>query len=177
MGGAIAARLAAARPAALCRLVLVDSFGLAPFAPEPAMGEALGAFMADPQVATHRHLWGYCAHDLDGLMARMGPAWEPFEAYNVDRARTPSVLAAVGASLEALAMAPIPPDELERIAVPTCLVWGRHDRAIPLAVAEAASDRYGWPLHVVDDAADDPPVERPAAFVAALQACLAEDRR
>ncbi len=154
--------------------MLVDSFGLAPFAPEPAMGEALGAFMADPQVATHRHLWRFCAHDLDGLMARMGPAWAPFEAYNLDRARTPSVLAAVGASLHALGMTPVPPRDLERLAVPTSLIWGRHDRAVPLAVAEEARDRYGWPLHVVDDAADDAPVERPDAFVAALRACLAE---
>ena len=29
----------------------------------------------------------------------------------------------------------------------------------------------------MDDAADDPPVERPEAFVAALRACLAEDGR
>ena len=47
--------------------------------------------------------------------------------------------------------------ELARIAVPTMLVWGRHDRANRLRVAEAASDHHGWPLHVIDDAADDPP--------------------
>jgi pimeloyl-ACP methyl ester carboxylesterase len=37
----------------------------------------------------------------------------------------------------------IPPAVLERITVPTALIWARHDRAIPLAVAEAASERYG----------------------------------
>ena len=45
--------------------------------------------------------------------------------------------------------------------MPTTLIWGRHDLATPLRVAEAASARYGWPLHVIEDAADDPPVERP----------------
>jgi pimeloyl-ACP methyl ester carboxylesterase len=63
-----------------------------------------------------------------------------------------------------------PPAELERIAVPTALIWGRHDLAAPLSVAEAASKRYGWPLCVIEDAADDPPIEQPKAFLAALGA-------
>jgi hypothetical protein len=41
-----------------------------------------------------------------------------------------------------------------------------------LLVAEKASARYGWPLHVVDDCADDPPRDRPLEFVAALRAAL-----
>ncbi len=176
LGGAMAARLAAARPAALRRLVLVESLGLAPFAPDPGMGQAIGAFIADPQPATHRALWQYCAHDLDGLVARTGPTWAALEAYAIERARTPSVQAAIGASLEALAMA-MPPAQLARLGVPTCLLWGRHAMAIPLGVAEAARDRYGWPLHVVEDAGDDAPIEQPDAFVAALRACLAEDGR
>ena len=59
---------------------------------------------------------------------------------------------------------------LERIDVPVALVWGRQDLATPLAVAEAAAARYGWPLHVIEDCADDPPIERPEAFVRALAA-------
>ena len=62
-------------------------------------------------------------------------------------------------------MPAIPPAELARIAVPTTLIWGRHDLATPLSVAEAASARYGWPLHVIEDAADDPPIEQPEAFL------------
>jgi pimeloyl-ACP methyl ester carboxylesterase len=67
---------------------------------------------------------------------------------------------------------PIPPAELSRIATPTTLIWGRHDMATPLRAAEAASARYGWPLHVIEDAADDPPMEQPEAFLRALQAAL-----
>jgi pimeloyl-ACP methyl ester carboxylesterase len=176
LGGAMGARLAMARPASVRRLVLVESLGLAPFAPDPAMGQAIGAFIADPQPATHRALWQHCAHDLDGLVARMGPTWAALEAYAIERARTPGAPMAIGASLEALAT-PLPPAELERLGVPTCLLWGRHAMAIPLAVAEAARDRYGWPLHVVEDAGDDAPIEQPDGFVAALRACLAEDGR
>ena len=40
-------------------------------------------------------------------------------------------------------------------------------------MAEAASARYGWPLHVIEDAADDPAVEQPEAFLDALEAALA----
>jgi pimeloyl-ACP methyl ester carboxylesterase len=175
LGGAIAVRLAAARPAAVARLVLVESLGLAPFAPEPAMGQAIGAFLGDPRPDTHRELWRRCAHDLDALIARLGPAWDALEAYSIERARTPSVQAAMHAAFEALAPVPVPPGDLGRIAAPSSLIWGRHARAIPLAVGREASDAYGWPLHVLDAAGDDAPVECPDAFVAALRACLPGD--
>ena len=98
----------------------------------------------------------------------MGDRWRAFAAYNLDRARTPSVLAALGGLMEHFGLPAIPEAELERIAVPTALIWGRQDMATPLEVAEAASARHGWPLHVIEDCADDPPVERPEAFVEAL---------
>jgi pimeloyl-ACP methyl ester carboxylesterase len=52
------------------------------------------------------------------------------------------------------------------------LIWGRHDLATDLSVAQAASDRYGWPLHVIEDAGDDPAMEQADAFVAALRRAL-----
>jgi len=48
----------------------------------------------------------------------------------------------------------------------------RNDRAVRLGVAEDASASYGWPLHVIDDAGDDPKLERPEAFLAALHEVL-----
>ena len=69
-------------------------------------------------------------------------------------------------------MPAIPPADLARIAVPTTLIWGRHDLATPLPIAEAASARYGWPLHVIEDAGDDPPIEQPEAFLNALRVAL-----
>jgi pimeloyl-ACP methyl ester carboxylesterase len=72
-----------------------------------------------------------------------------------------------------LGMRPIAVADLERITVPTTLIWGRHDLQVRLRVAEAASARYGWPLHVIEDAADDPAVEQPEAFLDALEAALA----
>jgi pimeloyl-ACP methyl ester carboxylesterase len=173
LGGAIAARFAIDHGDRLSRLVLVDTFGLCAFQPAPEFGLALTHFLAQPSQTTHRDLWRHCAFDLDGLRRRMGEHWAPFEDYNLDRARTPSVQAAVAALMEQLGLPAIPSGDLARIAVPTTLIWGRHDRATPLAVAEAASARFGWPLHVIENCNDDPPVEQPEALLRVLRAALA----
>ena len=75
------------------------------------------------------------------------------------------------------AASPLPPDELGRIATLTTLIWGRHDIGMRLEIAEAASTRYGWPLHVIEDARDDPAVEQPEAFLRALRAALKTSSR
>lgn len=172
LGGAIAARFAIGHSSRLARLILVDSLGLCPFQPAPAFGSALHAFLAQPDEASHDQLWEYCAHDLDVVRRRFGEHWQDFKAYNVDRAQTPSVQAALGALMEQFGIPAIPATDLARMAVPTGLIWGRHDLATPLSVAEAASTRYGWPLQVIDDAADDPAVEQPEATVRALRRAL-----
>ncbi len=100
LGGAIAARFAAAPGDAIAQLVLVDALGLAPFAPEPGVRRgaarvpgrsgrrdarrAVGAVRARPRRVARAH----------------GRRWAPFEAYNVDRARTPGVQAALAALME-----------------------------------------------------------------------------
>lgn len=169
LGGAIAARYASEHGNLLSGLVLVDTFGLHPFEPAPEFGLALSNFLAQPTERTHTDLWHHCAFNLDGLRQRMGERWQTFEAYNLDRARTPSVQAAVAALMEHFGVPAISTGDLARIAVPTTLIWGRHDRATPLAVAEEASARFGWPLHVIENCNDDPPVEQPEALFRALR--------
>jgi hypothetical protein len=150
--------------------VLVDAFGLAPFRPAPEFGQALTNFLTGPDEETHDGLWRYCAFDLDRLLERMGERWDLIRAYNLDRARTTSLHATQQSLMEQFGMPAISPAELEGINVPTALIWGRHDLATPLSVAEAASERYGWPLRVIEGAADDPPIEQPKAFLEALDA-------
>jgi hypothetical protein len=49
----------------------------------------------------------------------------------------------------------------------------RHDVVVVGGrVAGQASVRYGWPLHVIENANDDPPVEQPEALLRALRATL-----
>ena len=66
----------------------------------------------------------------------------------------------------------IPDEELRRIAIPTALLWGRHDRMVPLRVAEDAHTRLGWALHVVDDVGHVPHVDCPTRFLGALRDAL-----
>ena len=172
LGGAIAARFASRHSERVSRLVLIDTFGLSAFRPAREFSLALSAFLAQPTEQTHERLWRQCAFDLDGLRQRMGQRWQPFAAYNLDRIRTPHVRAAIQALLQ-LFESPIAPDDLARIAVPVTLIWGRHDRATPLPVAETASANYGWPLHIIDDANDDPPIEQPEALLRVLRSVLA----
>lgn len=168
LGGAIAARFAIDRGDRLSRLVLSDTLGLSPFQPAPQFGIALGQFLARPTEETHDALWRRCAFDLDTLRARLGERWKWLKAYNLDRAHAPGLAAVQHRLMEQFGTPAIAPSALARIRVPVTLIWGRHDLATPLAVAEAASVRYGWPLQVIENSGDDPPLEQPEAFLRAL---------
>ena len=171
LGGAIAARFAIDRGDELAALVLVDTFGLEPFAPAPRFELAMHRFFGNPTGETYDRFMDLCSFDLDGVRDGMADSWGAFEAYAVDRVSSPSVMAAAMTMIGDVGSV-ISPAELDKITVPTTLIWGRHDLATRLVVAEQASARFGWPLHVIDDAGDDPPLEQPAVFVHTLQSLL-----
>jgi pimeloyl-ACP methyl ester carboxylesterase len=171
LGGAIAARFAVERGERLDRLVLVDALGLARFRPAPGFALTLLGFQARPSERSYNRFMRQCSFDLDGLREQMGERWEPFVSYNLDLARGPSAKAA-GRLFRAVGLPRIPERDLARIEAPTSLIWGRQDRALRLRIAEAASARYVWPLHVIENCADDPPRDQPEAFVAALRAAI-----
>lgn len=171
-GGALAARFTIDHSARVDRLVLVDSYGLDRFRPPPGMALSfIGVLLRPSERRLQRSFRNYCFFDLDGVRAAMGERYEWMAAYALDRFRTPSVKTAMRSLFRVLASA-IPSEDLERIAVPTTLIWGRHDVGMRLHVAEAASVRYGWPLHVIENARDDPAIEQPAAFLEALRTAL-----
>jgi pimeloyl-ACP methyl ester carboxylesterase len=172
LGGAIAARFAIDHPDRLGRLVLVDTYGLGRFWPSPRFALAMLAFAARPTEGTQERLFRQCTFDLEELREQLGERGRLLEAYALDRARAPGANTALKHLMPQLGVPAIPPAELARIAVPTTLIWGRHDRQVRLGLAEAASARYGWPLHVVEQAADDPAVEQPEAFLRALRGVL-----
>lgn len=171
LGGAIAARFAAEHGDRVDNLVLVDSLGLTAFAPEPSFASALDAFLAQPDRKTHDDLWRVCAYDVDRVRTGMGEGWESMLDYNLDRI-TPETMAGLGALMQEFAFGAIPSGVLERIAMPTTLIWGRHDLATSLAIAEGASARYGWRLHVIEDCADAPALEQPEALLEAFAAAI-----
>lgn len=171
LGGALAARYAAARRGGIGGLVLVDSLGLGRFRPSLRFLLGLLGFQLRPTEGSYRRFMKQCAYDRDAVAKRMGDRWETYVAYNVELARSPKAKAA-GRLFRTLGLPRIPPEKLARIAVPTALIWGRHDRANALRIAEEASERFGWPLRVVEGVADDPPRDRPEAFSRALEDVL-----
>jgi pimeloyl-ACP methyl ester carboxylesterase len=175
LGGAIGARFAVNHSDRLSRLVLVDSLGLARFRPTPRFALTMLAFLARPTERTYTRFMRQCSFDLDGLREELGPRWKPFLAYSLERAGGPNAKIA-GRLFREFGIPRIPPDDLARIAVPTTLIWGRHDRANRLRIAQDASVRYGWPLHVIENCADDPPRDQPLAFMEALRVTLGTKR-
>jgi pimeloyl-ACP methyl ester carboxylesterase len=171
--GAIAARLAIAQAPPLRSLVLVDSFGLGRFRPAPRFALALFRYVARPSSRTYAALMNRCTVDFASVRAGLGERWDPLQSYTLDRARSADGKAALRVMMRKLAVPAIPPVNLERIVVPVTLIWGRHDPVNPLSVAEAASERYGWPLEVIEKAGDDPPLEQPQAFLRAARPAFA----
>lgn len=174
LGGAIAARFAVDHGSRIGRLVLVDALGLGWFLPTPRFAIEMLRFLARPTERSRDRLFQQCFVDFDGLHDELRDDFEQLKAYALDRARTPGQQAALRRLMPQFAMRPIPAAELARIAVPTALIWGRHDRQVRLKVAEDASARYGWPLHIIEAAADDPAFEQPGAFLDALRAALTD---
>jgi pimeloyl-ACP methyl ester carboxylesterase len=171
-GGALGARFTIDHSDRVDHLVLVDAYGLDRFRPPPGMALSfINVLLRPTERGLQRSFRNYCFVDLDGVRTAMGERYEWMAAYALDRFRTPSVKGALRGLYWQLA-SPIPAQDLDRIAVPTSLIWGRHDVGMRLDVAEAASVRYGWPLHVIENARDDPAIEQPAAFLAALHTAL-----
>jgi pimeloyl-ACP methyl ester carboxylesterase len=172
LGGAIAARFVVEHGDRVARLVLVDSYGLDRYRPTPRFALAMLRFIARPTERSQERLFRQCVTDLDGLREQLGEQEALLEAYALEGARSPSQKSALRTLMPLLGPPVIPRAELARIAVPTTLIWGRHDQQVRLEVARAASARHGWPLHVIDDAGDDPGTEQPQAFLRALDAAL-----
>ncbi|MBA2317920.1 MAG: alpha/beta hydrolase [Euzebyales bacterium] len=176
LGGAIAARYAVTHAQRLAHLVLVDTMGLNWYRPSPRFAVPMVRFAARPTARSRDRLFHQCMLDFDRVGARFGDHWDDLLAYALDRATTSENQAALRALMPRLGMPAIPSDDLDRIAVPTTLIHGRHDLQVPLRAAEKASARHSWPLYVINGARDDPAAEQPEAFLDALRRALADNR-
>ncbi|RPF39272.1 alpha/beta fold hydrolase [Streptomyces sp. TLI_185] len=172
LGGAIAARYAVHHSDRLAHLILVDTLGLGLFRPAPSFAVPMMGFVARPTPKSRDRLFNRCFLDMDQVGEQTGEQWQPLLDYALDRARTPSVQAALRRLIPRVAMPAIPAGDLTRITVPTDLIHGRHDLQVRLRTAQAASVRYGWPLHVIEDCRDDPAAEQPELFLDALRTAM-----
>ena len=174
--GSLAARFAARGGHRLQRLVLAGTPGIGHH--RMPLGLVVAAMRSDlrPSARSFERFlpWPF----IDPARTRQSdPEWfAAFSAYMIDRSGLPSVRRTVRQVVKA-GTTPIPSAELRRIQIPTTLIWGRHDRMVPVHLGESASSTFGWPLHVIDDAGHVPFIEQPEAFVEALErSCLPQAR-
>ncbi len=171
LGGAIAARYAIEHPNKLKQIILVDSLGLSFFFPAPLFAFELFRFMFNPNEKSYLRFLPHCLYDLNKLSQDMGQKWQPFLDYNIGNVQNPKKKAAIQ-ELMGVFTSKIPTERLKQLDIPVALIWGRHDKANKLKVAIKASEKYGWPLHVIEETRDDPKLEKPADFVRAVQSSI-----
>ena len=168
MGGAVALSLAAARPAAVRRIVLMGSMGVAMALP-PGLNTVWGY---TPGVAQMREVIGLFAHDrgliTDELIelryqASLSPAVRDSWAamFPEPRQRWVDDLALSGA-------------ELAAISAPVLLVHGRDDRVVPWRVSSAQLVDLlpDSRLHVLSGCGHWTMIEKTADFLAVVQPFL-----
>jgi pimeloyl-ACP methyl ester carboxylesterase len=173
LGGALALTLAAHRPNLVRRLVLVAPAGLqrrrTPL-PGALLGPgATGLFAARRRLAALSDLpWG--RRLLLAYAAADGATISPGHARMMVEASAPAQR--IAAATAVIAQADLMP-MLRSTSAPLGLLWGRQDRAVPLALAaEIQTARPDAELEVVEWTGHVPMVERPDAFALALDRVL-----
>lgn len=165
--GSLAARFAAQHGDRISRLVIYAAPGVGPYRMPLRLRYVAIRFAIHPTPRNAERFDRFALLNRDATR-QLNPRWyDAFQDYTRERAAQPHVKKTMN-QLIARQTKPIPDTELARISVPTQLVWGRHDRMVPLCVGETAATRHGWPLHVIGGAAHAPHIEQPDAFVEAL---------
>lgn len=170
LGGAVALKLASRHAADVRSMVLVAPAGFAPRSPPlaRALGFASAGFLAarrivgpplsESPVARRALLWGAVA---DG--GRLGA--DDARLMIGASARATRVRQAIEAVVS-LDLRTI----LDELALPVGLLWGERDRVVPVATArQLLAVRPEAPLEVIAEAGHVPQLERPDAFIAAVQ--------
>jgi 2-hydroxymuconate-semialdehyde hydrolase len=165
--GNLVPRVAARRRGLMGRLVIYAAAGLGPYRIPLGLRLVAMRFALRPSQRNHERFARWAFFDLDRTRLRDPDWFEAFGVYMRSRAAVPHVKATMRRLIPRCTKQ-IPDAELRRIHAPTTLLWGRHDRFVSLAHAEAASARLGWPLHIVENAGHVPHIEQPDGFLEAL---------
>ena len=136
--GSLTASVAARRSLAGQHLVIYGAPGVGPFR-MPWRLRYLGIrFGIRPTAANAERFDRFALHDYDATRRR-DPQWfDAFATYTVARAKVPRVKRTmrqlVGSQTRRINDA-----DLAHVSVPTTLLWGRHDRMVPIAVGRHAA--------------------------------------
>jgi pimeloyl-ACP methyl ester carboxylesterase len=171
LDGSLAADFATRHAELLRGLVLYGAPGIGPYRIPLGLAVTAIRFSVRPSERNNARFaeWAF----LDpAATRRRDPEWyDAFMAYGLSRGKAPSVKRTMRQLVKA-GSKQISDADLGGIDVPTALIWGRRDRMAPFRIAELASSKFGWPLHVIDDAGHVPHIEQPEAFLRALELAL-----
>ncbi len=166
--GSLAARFAARHGDLLGGLVIYGAPGIGPYRMPLGLRLVAIRFGLRPTERNSDRFDRWAFFDLDRARRR-DPEWfAAWSAYTRSRALVPHVKRTMRQLIRSGTKRILDP-ELGGITIPTTLLWGRHDRFVPLGLAESAAARLGWSLQVVDAAGHVPHIERPDAFLDALR--------
>jgi 2-hydroxymuconate-semialdehyde hydrolase len=165
--GSLTVRFAAERGASLRRLLVYGAPGVGPYRMPAGLVYAAIRFGLRPSRRNSERFDRWAFFDLEQARGRDTGWFEAWSRYTMARARIPHVKRTMR-QLISRGRKRVLDDVLDQIEVPTTLLWGRYDRFVPLAVAEHAGKRIGWPLRVIDRAGHVPHIERPESFLQIL---------
>jgi len=166
--GGLAARYAARSGDRVSRLILYGAPGVGPYRFPWRLRYVAIRFAIRPTAANNERFERFALLDRDNTRTRDSQWFDAFSEYARARATVPHVKRTMWQLIKT-GSKQIPDEELRRISVPVDLVWGRDDRMVSLALAQGASERMGWPLHVIPGAAHVPHMEQPDAFLRTLE--------
>ena len=169
--GTLAARFAATDGEVLRRLVVYSAPGVGPYRMPLGLRVTAIRFAVRPSERNAERFDRWAFADFDRAREQDAGWFEAFSEYTRSRAVVPHVKRTMR-QLIGSCTKQVPDAELGSIQLATDLLWGRHDRFVPLSLAEATSPRLNWPLHVIEDAGHVPHIEQPDAFLGALQGAL-----
>ena len=169
--GSLAVRVAAEHGDLLRRLLVYGSPGVGPYRMPPGLVYAAIRFGLRPSRRNSERFDRWAFFDLEQARSRDSGWFEAWSLYTMSRARIPHVKRAMR-QLLSRGRKRVPDAVLDRIEVPTTLLWGQHDRFVPLELGEQAGMRLGWPLRVIDRAGHVPHIERPESFLGVLLASI-----
>ena len=178
MGGGTVIAFAASHPERVDRLVLVDSVGI----PRPAtMRERLFRLPWLPELLMRmptdlirrRNLVDFWIHDPELLT---GEVYRALTGYQKIEGTTRAALAILRRDFFNTLSAEI--DRLGGLGVPTLLVWGRHDRAVPIEAGWEMHNRIpGSRFEVFDRSSHMPSFDEPDRFNDLVVEFLQADRQ
>ena len=155
MGGWLAAEIAATCRHAFSKLMLVDPVGI-----KPLTSEITDIFIISPsQVAELTFHDPRQAPEYNQIYVETPP---PEQTNIAERDRE----MAVRICWRPYMHDPRLPHLLQRVSIPTSIVWGKQDRIVPLECAELYHQAIkGSDLKVIDNCGHSPQIEKPDEFV------------